>query len=219
MKVTREVQVDRFHRQHLAVAAAGGAALHAEDRAQRGLAKRERSIFAQTLQTLSEGDGGRRFARTGRHARSGGDEDQTAFFLTGRIERYLRLVAAVGFEFAVGEAGGVRELIDGNELGFLSDFNIGLHRENSKKVEMDGIRYEKAARGAYCLHRGRSTAELEQTSSMVSDEETSCTAARSAVFDAPLRGCAAVCLKSRENRGRQAPKMEKAPPKQIGRCL
>lgn len=54
---------------------------------------------------------------------------------------------------------------------------------------------------------------------MVSDEETSRKAARSAAFDAPLRGCAAVCLKSRENRGQQAPKMEKAPPKQIGRAF
>lgn len=45
--------------------------------------------------------------------------------------------------------------------------------------------------------------------SMASGEETSCRAARSAVFDAPLRDCAAVCLKSRENRADRRRKYKK----------
>ena len=49
VEVAREVQVDRFHRQHLGVAAARSATLHAEDRTQRGFAQRKHGFLAQAV--------------------------------------------------------------------------------------------------------------------------------------------------------------------------
>ena len=68
MEVAGEVQIDRFHRQHLAVAAAGGAALHAEDRAERRFAQRKNGVAADFLHALRERDARRCLAGAGRHA-------------------------------------------------------------------------------------------------------------------------------------------------------
>lgn len=56
VEVAREVQVDGFHRKDLRVAAAGSAALHAEDRAEGRFAKGEYGLLAELLETLGEGD-------------------------------------------------------------------------------------------------------------------------------------------------------------------
>ena len=45
-EVAGEMQVDVFHRHDLRVAAAGGAALHAEHRAERGLAQADQRLLA-----------------------------------------------------------------------------------------------------------------------------------------------------------------------------
>ena len=130
VEVAREVEVARLHREHLAVAAARSAALHAEDRAERGFAKRERGAPADALQALSEGDRGGGLARARGHAGSGRHQNELAFFLAGRVKLNLGLVAAVGFEFGVGEARGMRKLIDRDEFVFLGDFDVGLHEDS-----------------------------------------------------------------------------------------
>ena len=54
MEVAGEVDVDVFHRDDLAVSAAGGSALDSEDGAERGLAQRERDLFAELRKGLRE---------------------------------------------------------------------------------------------------------------------------------------------------------------------
>ena len=60
--VAGEVEVEVLHGDDLAVAAAGGAALDAEDRAQRGLADGHRGAPADAVEPLREADGGGRLA-------------------------------------------------------------------------------------------------------------------------------------------------------------
>ena len=52
MEVAREMQVDVLHGDDLRVPAARGAALDAEDRAERGLAEREHRLLAEAVETL-----------------------------------------------------------------------------------------------------------------------------------------------------------------------
>ena len=68
--VAGEVEVEQLHRHHLAVAAAGGAALDAERRAHRRLSDRDGGGRADVLERLSETDGGGGLALT---QRGGGD--------------------------------------------------------------------------------------------------------------------------------------------------
>jgi hypothetical protein len=67
VEVAGEVQVDLVHRQHLGVAAAGGAALHAQDGAERGFAQRDHHFVPGAGQGIGEPDrrGGLAFARRG----------------------------------------------------------------------------------------------------------------------------------------------------------
>jgi hypothetical protein len=75
VEVPGEVQVDVLHGHHLRVAAAGGAALHPEHRAERGLAQADDRLLADAVQRIAEPDGGRglAFAR-GRRADGGDDQ-------------------------------------------------------------------------------------------------------------------------------------------------
>ena len=56
MEVAGEVQVEQLHRNHLAVAAAGGAALDAEDRPERGLAQAHHRPLADAIEAVAETD-------------------------------------------------------------------------------------------------------------------------------------------------------------------
>ena len=55
VEVAGEVQVDVFHRHDLRVAAAGGAALHAEHRAERGLAQADHRLLADAVAARRRG--------------------------------------------------------------------------------------------------------------------------------------------------------------------
>ena len=77
-EVAGEVQVDVGHRHDLAVAAAGSAALHAEDRAHRRLAQAGHRALAQPVQRVGETHGGRGLALTGRRRRQRGHQDQAS---------------------------------------------------------------------------------------------------------------------------------------------
>ena len=133
VEVPREVEVDRFHREDLAVAAARGAALHAEDGAERRFAKGEDGVLADFLHPLGERDRGRGLAGTRGHAGGGRHENEAALFLAVGAERDLGLVAAVGFEFGFGEADFRREFRNGLERSCLSNFDVAEHGNTPKR--------------------------------------------------------------------------------------
>ncbi len=65
VEVAVEVEVDLVGGLDLAASAAGGAALHAEDRAERGLARGDEGALADALEALDEADGGDGLALAG----------------------------------------------------------------------------------------------------------------------------------------------------------
>src|SRR5919107_221872 len=100
--VTGEVQVERLHRHHLAVSAAGGAALYAEYRAHGGLAHRHRRRLADVLEGLPQADSGRRLPLTQGGRRYGGDHHIFCLPPVGKpldcIELYLGDTFSVGLQ-------------------------------------------------------------------------------------------------------------------------
>ena len=78
MDVAGKVQVDVFHRHHLRVTAAGGAALHAEARAQARLADAQDRFFADEVERIGEADRGGCLAFAGGGGRDRGNQDQFA---------------------------------------------------------------------------------------------------------------------------------------------
>ena len=127
MEVTREVEVDRLHRENLGVAAASRAALHAEARAERRFAEREAGILPDLAEALGEGDRGRGLSGAGRHAGGRRHEDQFPVGLTLRVQVNLCLVAAVGFEFGISQTDFVSELLNRFQFDGMRDFNIRKH--------------------------------------------------------------------------------------------
>ena len=96
VEVAGEVQVDVGHRDHLRVAAAGRAALHAEHRAEARLAHAEDRVDAEPPQRLRQADRDRALAFAGRRRIDRGDEHEAAARRPRRdLERQLRLVLAV----------------------------------------------------------------------------------------------------------------------------
>jgi len=95
-----EVEVDLLHRDHLCVATAGGTTLHAEGRAERGLADAHHRPAADAVEPVDETDRGGRLALPGRCGIDGRDEDQPAIRpLAQRADEAgpdLRLVVPVG---------------------------------------------------------------------------------------------------------------------------
>src|SRR5215212_2580589 len=72
--VAGQVQVERLHRHHLAVAAARGAALDPKSGAHRGLADGDRGSLADVFEGLPEPHGGRRLTLTQRRGGYGRDQ-------------------------------------------------------------------------------------------------------------------------------------------------
>ncbi len=107
-EVAGEVEVDVLHRHHLRVAAAGRAALHAEHRAERGLAQADHRLLADVVERVAEADRGGRLALARRRGADGRDQDQLAVrAVLERVEVLegdLRLVVAVGLEVLVRDA-------------------------------------------------------------------------------------------------------------------
>ena len=77
-EVAGEVEVDVLHRHDLRVAAAGGAALHAEHRPETRLAQADDRLLADPVQRVAQPDGRRRLALARRRRADRGDEDQLA---------------------------------------------------------------------------------------------------------------------------------------------
>src|SRR5215211_2476275 len=104
--VAGKVQIERLHRHDLAVAAARGAALYAEDGTHRSLAYSHRRRHADVLEGLPQADGGRRLP------------------FTQRSRRYARDHHVPGLR-----PGG--ELLDGLELYLGDTFSVGLQEVRS----------------------------------------------------------------------------------------
>ena len=128
-EVAGEVEVDVLHRHDLRVAAAGRAALHAEDRAERGLAQADDRFLADAVQRIAEPDRHRRLAFARRSGGDGGDEDQLAVLLAlelrAVVERDLGLVMAEGLEMLLRDAEPLfRERDDRLHLRVLGDLDV-----------------------------------------------------------------------------------------------
>ena len=69
VEVAGEVQIDVLHRHHLGVAAAGGAALHAEAGPERRLAQAQHRLLADVVERVGEADRRGGLALAGRRRR------------------------------------------------------------------------------------------------------------------------------------------------------
>ncbi len=106
VEVAVEMQVDVLPGLDPRKAAAGGAALHAEDRAERRLAQGQRDLFADVLQSLRKADRGDGFAFAGVGRGDRRDQHQLAaraFAFEGG-EADLGFGVAVGDEVGLGDA-------------------------------------------------------------------------------------------------------------------
>ena len=140
-EVTGEVQVDVLHRHHLRVAAAGRAALHAEHRAQRGLAQADQRLLADAVERIAQAHGGGGLALAGRCGADGRDEDELAVGpLLQRVQvgqRDLGLVVAIRHQVLVGNAQPVAgDVAHALQCGPLGDLDVRGHG-NFLRLEAD----------------------------------------------------------------------------------
>ena len=143
VEVAGEVQVDLLHGQHLRIAAARSAALHAEYRAQRGLTQRQHGLFAQYGHAVGQAyaDGG--LALSGRGRIDGCHQNQPRPVRLCRIGRgvHLRHIASVGAKVFLIDARCPGNLCNGPHLCLLSNFNIRHADSSFKKL----LRNEQAS--------------------------------------------------------------------------
>ena len=127
--VAGKVEVDVLHRHHLCVAAAGCAALHAEDGAEGGFTEAEHGFFAYGVHGVGQTHAGGRLALTGGGGADGRDEDELALLrcLVDEAVVYLGLIAAIGDHILVGKAQTGGDVGDGLHFGFLCDLDVRLH--------------------------------------------------------------------------------------------
>ena len=133
MKIAGEVQIDVFHRHDLRVAAAGGAALHAERRAQRRLADAQHRLLADVIERVGQAHRGRGLALACRRRVDRANQNELAVGPAlqrfDEIHRHLGLVVAVGFEIFRRDAELLaRDVDDRPLLGGLRNFNVGFRR-------------------------------------------------------------------------------------------
>ena len=101
VEVAGEVQVDAIDRLERRLAAAGGAALHAEHRTERRLAQRRDGVVSELHQALSEANRVDGLSFTARGRRDGRDENELAAPPWKSLERFeanLRDRVSVGFK-------------------------------------------------------------------------------------------------------------------------
>ena len=129
--VAGEVEVQVLHRHDLRPAAAGRAALDAEDGPERRLAQGEHRLLADHAEALRQRDGGRRLALAGRGRRDRRDVDDlrvgAALQALQHAELDLGLVAAVQLDLVVLEPRRPCDVDDGLELVLLGDLQARLH--------------------------------------------------------------------------------------------
>ena len=128
--VAGEMEVDVLHRHDLGVAAAGGAALHAETGAERGLPQADRRVPADAVQPVAEADRGGRLAFARGRRRHGGHQDELA---VGPVRQtvdesgaHLGLVAAVSHQRALRDSEPLADFADRPQNRFAGNFDIAL---------------------------------------------------------------------------------------------
>ena len=128
VEVPGKVEVDVLHGHHLGIAAPGGAALYAEDGAQRGFPQGNQRILPQAAEGVGEPDGGGGLALSGGGGVDGGDQDQLTLAPRALLEEagvYLGLVIAVELQVLGIDAGGGGDLRDRAHLAGLGDLDVG----------------------------------------------------------------------------------------------
>ena len=132
VQVAGEVEVQVLHRDDLRVAAAGRAALHAEDRAERRLAEAQDRAAAELAEALRERDRRRRLPLAGGRRRDRRDVDELRVGPVGEPiddrEVDLRLVAPVRLDLLVEEPELVGDVADRSQGRGLGDLEAGGHR-------------------------------------------------------------------------------------------
>ena len=153
--VAGEVEVEVLHRDELRVAAAGRAALDAEDRAEGGLAEGEHRVDADGVHALGEADGGDRLALAERRRGDGGDVDDLAVGLVLQAieERHvvdLGLVATVELQLILEDAGLLGDRLDGLHGGGLGDLDVARHRGFSNDRTQRVLLWSPLSRASRC---------------------------------------------------------------------
>ncbi len=135
MQIAGEVEVQVLHRHDLRVAAAGRAALHPEDRAERRLADAEHRAPSKHAEAFGEGHRRRRLPLARRCRGDRGDVDELRVRTVGEPlddgQVDLRLVPAVLLELLGEQAGVGRDVGDRPQRRLLRDLeargHLGLH--------------------------------------------------------------------------------------------
>ena len=132
VEVAGEVQVEQLHRDHLAVAAAGRAALDAERRAHRRLAQADGGLLADVLHRHAETDGRGGLALAERRGGDGRDHDVLGLRpigeLVDRLEPDLGQVVAVRLEQVRADAHLRGDVGERRKLAGAGDFEVGWKR-------------------------------------------------------------------------------------------
>ncbi len=101
VEIAGEMKVHVLHRHDLRIAAAGGAALHAEVRAKRGLADADRRLLADRVQPVAKADRRRGLALARRCRVDRGHQDQLAVLVAR--QRLDELFGDLGLVMAEGQ--------------------------------------------------------------------------------------------------------------------
>ena len=128
VEVTGEMQVDIFHRDHLGISAAGGAAFDAEHRAEARLTQRDGDVLADAAQAVRQADGRRGLALAGGGGRDRRHQHQLAGLPVGLLDQRgidLGLVPAVLFHVLLVDVGPVRDLHDRLHFTLLRNLDVG----------------------------------------------------------------------------------------------
>ena len=149
VEVACEVQVEPLHRDHLAIAAAGRAALDPERGPHRRLADRDGRPLPDQTERIAQADRRRRLAFAERCGRDSGDDDvlraRLAAQLLDRVELDLRDIVPIGLEQVRVDAHLARDLGHRQQSRFARDLEVG------RKLNLhppSPIGFPRASRGA-----------------------------------------------------------------------
>ena len=129
VEVTGEVEVDVLHRDDLCPAAAGSAALDAEDRSQGRLAECEDGVLSNLSEAVCEADRSGGLAFSGRGRSDGGDEDELSVRILVFLQELvvdLCLVVSVELQILFIDPRGCGDLCDLFRGYGLRDLNVRL---------------------------------------------------------------------------------------------
>jgi hypothetical protein len=132
VKVSREMEIDVIHRNDLRVSAAGGSALHTEDRTEAWLANAQRNLLTHSPKRLRQSNRYRALSFAGRSRIGRGDDDEASADRPLRdVERNLRFILSIEIELVAREAQLRGDVLDGTHFDALRDFDVRRNDGNS----------------------------------------------------------------------------------------